>query len=202
MRPYCIFLAICMNWSLGIAVGDAHDLPAPENTTGYPIPAIDHGAMEAIAQFQGRIIDLARTVDNPSQHLQALLLHNEIQSANCLWYVIPGSITDEANPLNGCAHAGMAGLREILGELIEQPEAHMAATAVVSDLDYEMVLLGSSFVKCSFSADTFNTASQIRPNWAEVVLYLGQRFWQIGAAILLFLTSAGMLMSGQHQKVT
>lgn len=200
MRPHSVFVAACIYWSLGIAGVDAHDLPAPENTNGYPIPAIDHGAMEAIAPFEGRIISLARTVEKPSQHLHALLLHNEIQRANCLWYVIPGSITDEINPLNGCAHAGMAGLREILSELIEQPETHMAATAIVSDLDYEMVLLGSSFIKCSFSADTFNTASQIRPNWGEVLIYLSRRFWPIGAAVLTLLAATGMLGMSRARK--
>ncbi len=138
----------------------AHDLPPPDNTSGYDISAIDHASMQAIAPFRSRIINLARSVSSPSPHLAALLLHNQQQAANCLWEILPGSLSDEESPLNSCAHADMAGVKAILDELLEIEGTRASASILRSDIDYQMVLSGTSFVKCAYSATPFNSASR------------------------------------------
>ncbi|WP_165222883.1 hypothetical protein [Affinirhizobium pseudoryzae] len=153
----------------------AHDYTPPADQSGYAIPSIDHGAMRVIADFRSEIIDLARQVTVADPELQALLLHNQMQAANCLWLLVPGSVTDEESPLNECAHADLAGLKGILDRLRLIPQTQPAADALVSTIDHAMVLAGTSFIKCEYSAESFNTASQVRPNWVDVAGYVSSR---------------------------
>lgn len=168
-------LALALAMALAGAGANAHDYMPPADQSGYAIPSIDHGAMRVIADFRTEIINLARQVTAADHELQALLLHNQMQAANCLWLLVPGSITDEESPLNECAHADLAGLKGILDRLRLLPETQPAAEALVSTIDHEMVLAGTSFIKCEYSAESFNTASQVRPDWMSVAGYLMSR---------------------------
>ncbi len=146
----------------------------PADQSGYAIPSIDHGAMRVIADYREAIIGLARQ-KRKRIRTAGLLLHNQMQAANCLWLLVPGSITDEESPLNECAHADLAGLKGILDRLRLLPDTQPAADALVSTIDHEMVLAGTSFIKCEYSAESFNTASQVRPDWMSVAGYLMSR---------------------------
>jgi hypothetical protein len=159
-----------------IAAGaTAHDYTPPADQSGYAIPSIDHGAMRVIAEHRQAIIAIARQATAADPELEALLLHNQMQTANCLWLLVPGSLTDEESPLNECAHADLAGLKGILDRLRLLEQTRSAAEALVSIIDHEMVLAGTSFIKCEYSAESFNTASQVRPNWLDVSRYLVSR---------------------------
>ncbi|WP_137155320.1 hypothetical protein [Rhizobium sp. FKL33] len=171
LQMLAALLAIALGSSSGFAL--AHDIAIPKDKAkGFEIAAIDHGAMIAIAPFRDRILDLARQIPDRNEHLKALLLYNEIQSANCLWELLPGSLTDEASPMNACAHADMASLKAILDELATIDGARKAALGLVGELDQHMVLLGSSYTRCEFSDTVFYTEYQINPNWRDVILYL------------------------------
>lgn len=172
----------------------AHEFEPPADTSGYAVPSIDHGAMAAIDGFRGRILALAAAVEAPDAELAALILHNGTQRANCLWLLVPGSVTDEASPLNLCAHAETAGLKAIVQKLRTVEETRAGAGALISDLDYAMVLHGTSFALCEYSGEVFNTASQVRPKLAAVPGYLFGKFMFELALILgfLFLALAGL----------
>lgn len=172
----------------------AHEFEAPADTSGYAVPSIDHGAMATIDGFRGPILDLAATVEAPDAELAALLLHNGTQRANCLWLLVPGSVTDEASPLNLCAHAETAGLKAIVQKLRTMETTRDAAGALVSEIDHAMVLRGTSFALCEYSGAVFNTASQVQPDLAAVPGYLLEKFMFELAVILgfLFLALAGL----------
>jgi hypothetical protein len=157
-------------------VSHAHGSGTPEDQSGFAIPSIDHAAMRVIAPYRDRIVALARQAAATDAELSALLLHNQMQAANCLWLLVPGSLTDEENPFNECAHADMAGLKALAERLSLLPQTKGAARALISDLDRDMVLAGTSFVLCAFSRESFNTASQVRPDWPAVSAYLLQRY--------------------------
>lgn len=173
MNLRCLVFGLIL--ALTAADATAHDYTPPVDQSGYAIPSIDHGAMRVIAGHRQAIIALARQVTTADPELEALLLHNQMQSANCLWLLVPGSVADEESPLNECAHADLAGLKGILDRLRLIKQTQPDAEVLVSTIDHEMVLAGTSFIKCEYSAENFNTASQVRPNWLDVFRYIVSR---------------------------
>lgn len=163
-------------WLALAAACAAHDAPPPEDRSGYPIPAIQHGAMAVLSDFRTPILDLAATVTTPDAELAALGAHNDAQRARCLWLLVPGSVTDEASPLNLCAHAETAGLKAILERLRRLPQTRRAAAEIVQAVEWRMMLSGTFYAMCEHSGETFNTASQIRPDYGAVPGYLAARF--------------------------
>ncbi|WP_377296148.1 hypothetical protein [Rhizobium sp. SGZ-381] len=195
MKSLHLVLLLLLLVPIAPSVSHAHGFDAPEDQSGYAIPSIDHAAMRVIAPYRDRIIPLARQAAATDAELSALLLHNQMQSANCLWLLVPGSLTDEENPFNECAHADMAGLKAMLERLSLLPQTQGAARAVISDLDHDMVLAGTSFVLCAFAKESFNTASQVRPDWGAVSAYLVDRYGSVFglAAALAAICLTGIL---------
>ncbi|MCO5732230.1 hypothetical protein [Rhizobium sp. SSA_523] len=153
--------------------GLAHESRSVEpDATGLVIESVNHGAMQVLQNYRRPILALANGVTAPDETLNALLLYNHLQHANCLWLIIPGSITDEDSPFNECAHADLAGLKAILAHLRQFPSSRPAAEDLIGRIDHDMVLKGTSFVTCAYSTERFNTFSQIRPDWAALLPFL------------------------------
>jgi hypothetical protein len=200
MRGLCMALLLAFGVWGPPDIARAHGFGAPEDQSGFAIPSIDHAAMQVIAPFRDRIVILARGAASGDAELSARLLHNQMQAANCLWLMVPGSLTDEDNPFNECAHADMAGLKAMVERMSLIPQTEEAARTLISDLDHDMVLAGTSFVLCAFSRENFNTASQVRPDWLAAVSYLAKRHW-LGLsfwAFSLFLAALAVLVARSH----
>lgn len=192
MRPR-LAVATILVWSTLAVAGGAHEFEAPADRSGYSVPSINHGAMAAIARHRDRILALAGAAAGDAE-LADRLLHNRTQMANCLWLAVPGSLSDEASPFNLCAHAETAGLKGILERLRTIPDTRDAAERLVSDLDREMVLEGTSYALCEYSGEDFNTASQVRPDWIAAAGYVVGNFLAEVLTILgfLFLAPIGL----------
>ncbi len=177
-----------------------HDYRPRADVSGYAIPSIDHGAMAVISTYRRPIMALADQAGPSDEKLAALLLHNRLQSANCLWLWLPGSVNDEESPLNECAHADLAGLKGIVDRLRSLPQTRAAADLLVSEIDRDMVYQGTSFSRCEYSTETFNTASQVRPDWSDVIAYLLTRHQlTVGGTLAFVILTYAALRQATHR---
>ncbi|MDH6266398.1 hypothetical protein M2360_001794 [Rhizobium sp. SG_E_25_P2] len=179
-RPL-LFLVFAVWFAPG---AQAHVFSPPADVSGVPIPSISHGEMAVLSRYRGEVMDLAEQTSQRDAEIRALLMFTGLQSANCAWGLVPGSVTDEANPLNECAHAELAGVKAILLKLRDLPAAQPMAGDLVSRIDREMTLAGAALIQCEFSAEGFNTASPVVPDWGAVGAYLWQRFGKITSVLI------------------
>lgn len=138
--------------------------------TGIAIESISHGEM-AVFDIHRRAI-FARAAARPlaDEPFRRVLNYARIQYAFCLWGLVPGSIADEASPFNECAHAYLAAARNLLARMRAAPDADAATRALGERVDRDLLHAGVLAV-CAYSADAFNTADVIRPQWAEVTTH-------------------------------
>ncbi|MBB1248806.1 hypothetical protein [Rhizobium sp. G21] len=169
----------------------AHVFGAPADASGVPVPAISHGEMAVLSRYRSDVMKLAEETGQGDADIRALVMFTGLQSANCAWGLVPGSVTDEANPLNECAHAELAGVKTMLFKLRDLPAAQPMAGELVARIDRDMTLAGAALIQCEFSAEGFNTASPVVPDWSAVGAYLWQRFGKF-ATILLMASAAAL----------
>jgi hypothetical protein len=168
----------------------AHVFGAPSDASGVPIPSISHGEMAVLSRYRGDVMGLAEEAGQGDADIGALVMFTGLQSANCAWGLVPGSVTDEANPLNECAHAELAGVKTMLFKLRDLPAAQPMAGELVARIDRDMTLAGAALIQCEFSAEGFNTASPVIPDWSAVGAYLWQRFGMLASALITALLAA------------
>ena len=136
--------------------------------SGVPVPLITHGEMAVLAPHRAEIMALAESIRTPDDTMRVLMRYAGIQHADCLWGLVPGSLTDELSPFNECAHADLAAVKAILLRLRDQPGMAHVAGDLVSRIDAEMTAKGAAFIGCQFSGEGFNTAEFVRPDWTGV----------------------------------
>lgn len=146
--------------------------------------------MAVIADYHREILDLAANQNRTDETFRRLLNFANLQYAACLWGVMPGSVGDETSPFNECSHAYLSATQAALTYLRAMSADKPAAEALVSRIDADMVRNGASFVMCQFSGETFNTASLVIPDWANILSHLPS-LTAVGIAFLV--TMAGLL---------
>jgi hypothetical protein len=149
----------------------AHSRSDEGGHAGLPVPEISHGEMAVIADYRGRIMDLAVSAVDTNEPFRRVLNYAEIQYSYCLWGRMPGSVTDEESPFNECAHAYLAATKAVLLAMRDMKQEAMAAGEIASAVDVDMVRRGLSLVTCRFSGEGFNTADIVRPRWSEIPLH-------------------------------
>lgn len=175
--------ALCLAGMAGEA--SAHRRFADSDTSGIPIASLSHGQMTVISHYRGEILALASRENLSDEKLQRLLNFGNIQYTYCLWGLVPGSIRDEASPFNECSHAYLSAARELLAYMRETSPNKQAVEDLVSRIDADMVRNEASFVQCQYSADSFNTASIVRPVLSDVPSHLPSLFGFAGFASAL-----------------
>ena len=150
----------------------AHRTERPRDRSGIPIASISHGEMAIIDRYRSDIFALAGTIRQADQAFMSLMRYGQLQYADCLWGLVPTSISDEASPFNECSHAYLAATKEILMRMRAMPEVERKAGEIVSRISYEAALEGAAFVGCVYSGEGFNTADMVRPQWHDVPFHL------------------------------
>ena len=149
----------------------AHRLK-PDQTAapgGVSIPSLTHGQMKVIADNLTAIRALADAQFPTDPGMRRLQGFVNLQSFACLWGLAPGSLTDEASPFNECAHAYLAGARALLVHLHQMPEGNRrAVSALVHEIEIEMLANNAALTLCRYSDEPFNTAEGVSPRWREV----------------------------------
>ncbi|MFC5756353.1 hypothetical protein [Rhizobium sp. GCM10022189] len=163
----------------------AHIRSGEGSHAGLPVAEISHGEMAVIADYRGRIMDLASRAVDTNEAFRRVLNYAEIQYSYCLWGRMPGSVTDEESPFNECAHAYLAATKAVLLAMRDMPQEAAAAAEIISAVDIDMVRRGLSLVTCRFSGEGFNTADIVRPHWGEIPLHPASMASLTGLAAIL-----------------
>ena len=151
------------------AHGLRRDLVAAD---GIAISSLTHGQMAVVARHRAAILALAARHYPPDDALRRLGNYAEIQRFWCLWGVMPGTIRDEASPFNLCAHAYLAASRDALLRLQQLRPADRDLQALVYRIEADMIETGASLILCEYSAEGFNTALLIRPDWSGLLRHM------------------------------
>lgn len=165
MRLAVLILSILC---LGAVDACAHRGDRPRDLSGIPITSISHGEMAIIDRHRAEIFALADRVRGASPEFLTLVRYGEIQYADCLWGLVPASISDEESPFNECSHAYLAAAKEVLLKMKDMPGVEKAAGEIISRISYEAAQEGAAFIGCVYSGDVFNTADRVRPQWHDV----------------------------------
>ncbi|MBX9458714.1 MAG: hypothetical protein KL863_23200 [Rhizobium sp.] len=165
MRLVALILSLLAMGSLDAL---AHRTDRPRDLSGIAITSITHGEMAIIDRYVGDILALASQVRNAEQDFLVLSRYAQLQYGDCLWGLVPTSISDEESPFNECSHAYLAAAKEVLLKMKQMPGVEVAATEIASRVSYEAALEGAAFVGCIYSGEGFNTADRVRPHWHDV----------------------------------
>src|ERR1700712_315485 len=92
----------------------AHRIGTSGPTSGISIPSLTHGQMSVIADYRGRILDLASRQLDTDLTFRRLMNYGNIQYTYCLWGLVPGSLRDEDSPFNECSHAYLSAAQALL----------------------------------------------------------------------------------------
>lgn len=152
--------------SPGAALAHRAGGPPPE---GIGIPSLTHGQMAVIARHRGEILRLTARHYPPDDTLRRLTNFAEIQSATCLWGLVPGTVTDESSPFNLCAHAYLAATRDALLRVRALRPEDAVVERLVYAIEGEMMAEGAALSLCAYSGAAFSTAEVIRPDWVAVL---------------------------------
>lgn len=140
----------------------------PRDLSGIAITSITHGEMAIIDRHVSDIFALSSNVRNADQTFLTLNRYAQLQYADCLWGLVPTSISDEESPFNECSHAYLAAAKEVLLKMRGMPDVAREANKIASRISYEAALEGAAFVGCIYSGEGFNTADRVRPQWHDV----------------------------------
>lgn len=155
---------------------------------GVSIANLTHGQMRVIADYRRAILALAARLPAPDADYLRVLNHARIQRAFCGAGIMPAAITDEASPFNACSHAYLAATRDVLMRLRAVPRPDARVLDLAARIQHDMLMQGSALELCQYSADHFNTANTLRPNWRDAL-----RHWpSLAAMAAAALTLAAM----------
>jgi len=149
----------------------AHSSRSGPPPTGIPIPALTHGQMKVVARYRQAILDLAVKEEVTDPTFRRIYNYGNIQATYCLWGVMPGSISDEKSPFNECAHAYLGATKSLLDYMVGMPKGSAEATALVLQINDEMIRNGAAWELCEFSAEPFSTGGFIVPIWSDMLFH-------------------------------
>ena len=176
---------------LSVAQTSAHRAGGPRDASGIPITAISHGEMAIIQRHQSDIFALAEQSRAVDHDFLTIVRYGRLQYADCLWGLVPTSISDEASPFNECSHAYLAAAKEVLLRMRAMPDVASRAGEIASRVSYEAALEGAAFIGCVYSGEGFNTADLVRPQWHDVPLHVPTMLALAGAFGFLPLVAFG-----------
>ena len=135
---------------------------------GIAIASLSHGQMAVIARHRAEILDRAAAHYPPDELLRRLGNYAALQRTWCLWGLMPGTVANEASPFNICAHAYLAATRDVLMRLQLLRPDDPGVVALLHRIEAEMIGAGTALALCQYSADGFNTAVLIGPDWSQL----------------------------------
>jgi hypothetical protein len=169
-------------------IAQAHSPRRPQDISGLAISPISHGQMAVIARHREAIEMMATWVAPKDRDISRLLSFSRKQHARCFWGLLPGSVEDEASPMNECSHAYLAADQAMLVRMRGLPFWQDKAVELFDRVEGDMIASGSSLVLCAFSASPFNTASLVYPDWHDFPTHL--------PSLLALLSGLALLLAG------
>lgn len=146
----------------------AHRSQGAVNTSGLPIANLTHDQLMVVARHKNAILGLAARQIHPDLETRTLLNFVNMQFSYCLWGFVPGSLTDEDNPFNGCSHAYLAGSKALLEQLQRSSDEPELANELASRIQSDMVREHAVGVICSNGVAPLNTSEIVLPEWSGI----------------------------------
>ncbi|WP_052699327.1 hypothetical protein [Hyphomicrobium sp. 99] len=197
--PRNLALLLCVFTASFAGPADAHNSRAPLNTSGLPIANLTHGQLHVMDRYRNAIVDLAARQVSPDVETRTLYNFVNLQFAYCLWGLVPGALTNEDNPFNGCSHAYLAGSKALLDQLQRSSGDPAKANELASRIQSDMLRENTALQICSNGAAPLNTGEIILPEWAGVPFNpLKTLLIFIGICILTGLLLAGFRKSNKE----
>lgn len=184
LRLLALFLSLA-------SLAEAHSGGAPGGPqSGVAIANLTHGQMAVIARHDGAILALAASAAAPDQDFRRVLNYARIQKTYCAFGLMPRAVSDEASPFNHCSHAYLAAARDLLLRLKEMPGRAAAVDTLIRRIETEMIRNNSGLELCQYSAEGFNTAQTLTPDWGAALRHPPSLATL--AALLLSLAALGL----------
>jgi hypothetical protein len=180
-----LFSGLALFWG---AAAEAHSSRnGTDKTSGISIANLTHGQLHVLTRYQTEILRLADRQIQPSVEARTLQNFVNLQFAYCLWGLVPGSLSDEANPFNECSHAYLAGAKALLDHLRQTEDTRVRADALAARINLAMLADATALEICSNSFEPFNSAQIIMPTWRDAP------FNPLGILLGFFVLSAAVL---------
>ncbi|MBS0232115.1 MAG: hypothetical protein JSR99_01370 [Proteobacteria bacterium] len=186
------FLIVFALTILTTGYAEAHHRLKGSAASGISIPNLTHGQLGVMTRYRSAILALADSRVSPDSVTRTLQNFVHLQFAYCLWGLVPGSLSYEDSPFNGCSHAYLAGTKALLDQLRQAEDTRAKADDLAEEINRAMVQTGAALEICSNSFAPFNTAEIVMPEWSNISfnplgLLLG--FIILGATALAFAMS-------------
>jgi hypothetical protein len=189
------FLLIAALSMLAISPVNAHHQASNDGPIrGVAIPAISHGEMPVVARYRNQVLDLAARQPVTDPTFRRLAGFVSLQTFECFWGLVPGSLSDEKSPFNECTHAYLAGVRALLAHMTAMPDNQSAARELEARMAAEIASDPSTDVVCSNSSETFDSADVIGPDWQLAPVHVPTVLTFSGFAMLVV---AGLAVAGR-----
>lgn len=159
---------------------------------GVEIPPVTRGEMLALAPHRAEILSLASRTLITDEAFRRLLDYVSLQHFVCLGGLVPGSLSDEDSPFNGCSHAEFSALRALLHAMSSMPEVDAQAKALEARLEREIASNPAYAAVCANDTMRFNTGWLMTPEWALVPWHLPTLLTLAGLVALT--VAAGMAL--------
>ncbi|RUP10429.1 hypothetical protein [Hyphomicrobium sp.] len=167
-KPVNLAVLLSLVAALFSAPAGAHSSRKPLNTSGLPIANLSHDQLRVMDRYKESIVALAAREIRPDVGTRTLYNFVNLQFAYCLWGLVPGALTNEDNPFNGCAHAYLAGSKALLEQLqrssSDPADANQLAARIQSDMQREE----TGALICRNGVHTLNTAEIVFPEWSGI----------------------------------
>lgn len=188
-----LFVLLCIAATPLSGPAAAHRSQSAVNTSGLPIANLTHDQLRVVDRHKDAILHLAQRQISPDLKTRTLLNFANVQFSYCLWGLVPGSLTDEANPFNGCSHAYLAGSKALLDHLQRSSDDPGRAHELAGRVQADMVREHSVGQICSNGVAPLNTAEIVFPEWSGIA------FNPLLAllALIAFFTLTGLLVVGR-----
>jgi hypothetical protein len=191
------FLLIAVLSMLAVSPVSAHHQASNDGPIrGVAIPAISHGEMLVVARHRSQVLDLAARQPVTDPTLRRLAGFVSLQTFECFWGLVPGSLSDEKSPFNECTHAYLAGVRALLAHMTAMPGNQSAAKELEARMAVEIASDPGTNVVCSNSGETFDSADVIGPDWQLAPVHVPTVLTFTGFAMLVV---AGLAVVGRRR---
>lgn len=145
---------------------EAHHRRKSTSDAGLAFPNLSHGQLRIMARYKNDILALANRQVRPEAETRTLQNFVSLQFAYCLWGLVPGSLTNENHPFNGCTHAYLAASKALLHRLEGAAGDTSAARALATRINVETLQNNAAAEICANGAEPLNTADIIMPEWS------------------------------------
>jgi hypothetical protein len=133
--------------------------------TGLVVPPLVHGQLVVMADARTEVLALADELAPEDATLATLSDYGTRQRAACFYGLWPARLGDAETIFHKCTHGYLAAARAMLMRLQEIAPADTRVQDLATQVELAMLAQNTSLSLCINSAEPFNTAEVVGPDW-------------------------------------